>query len=292
MHSQAPCGKACFGNSCLSIGRNNRRVCASAARELQKSRERQKQPAKQQKQERKGGLGDVLGPIGLTLGGELDKAHVERLSSNEGVSSSESGDENEAAAPRSISAVNTADWRAQHEAGGVVDLWVEEEFNSGSRLMGGRGVHQGSTYGTGSGEGRSQGNVAHHSVRIRNHHAGQTVDVQVPEDRYVLWEAEERGLLLPWACRMGCCTACAVRILEGSMYQPEALGVSQELKERGFALMCVGYPRSDLVLETVAEDEVYDLQFGESFASQATNPGKRQNISRDDFALEIANMDE
>lgn len=56
--------------------------------------------------------------------------------------------------------------------------------------------------------------------------------------------------------------------------------------------MCVGYPRSNLVLETVAEDEVYDLQFGDSFASQATDPSRRHNITRDDFALEIANMDE
>ena len=191
--------------------------------------------------------------------------------------------------------------------------------------------------------------------------------------RYILWEAEERGLLLPYACRMGCCTACAVRVLAGELHQPQArplrrpraalvpsppcalhrpsahapsdaphgwlhwlraarapplpcrwarlrggatgrrrvrsaggaldlrfltgrlrsarracraarssaplstarararaqsLGVSRELREAGYALMCVGFPRSDLVLETVAEDEVYDLQFGRSFAEQ------------------------
>lgn len=40
--------------------------------------------------------------------------------------------------------------------------------------------------------------------------------------RYILWEAEERGLLLPYACRMGCCTACAVRVLQGDLYQPQA----------------------------------------------------------------------
>lgn len=39
--------------------------------------------------------------------------------------------------------------------------------------------------------------------------------------RYILWEAEEQGLLLPYACRMGCCTACAVRVKEGEMYQPQ-----------------------------------------------------------------------
>lgn len=41
----------------------------------------------------------------------------------------------------------------------------------------------------------------------------------------------------------------------------------------------------------VTEDEVYELQFGESFASQALNP-LAGSIDRDDFALGIANMDE
>jgi ferredoxin len=68
--------------------------------------------------------------------------------------------------------------------------------------------------------------------------------------------------------------------------------VSAGLREAGYALMCVGYPRSDLVLETVPEDEVYDLQFGRSFAEQAIDPSNPASIERDDFALEIANMDE
>ena len=110
--------------------------------------------------------------------------------------------------------------------------------------------------------------------------------------RFVLWEAEEQGLLLPYACRMGCCTACAVRVKEGTMSQPEALGISKELKDQGFALMCVGYPKTDLVLETVEEDEIYDLQFGDIFQQQAVDPKNKNFVERDDYALEVANMDE
>lgn len=109
--------------------------------------------------------------------------------------------------------------------------------------------------------------------------------------RYILWEAEDEGLQLPYACRMGCCTACAVRVKEGSVWQPQALGISKGLKEQGYALMCVGYPEADTVLETVEEDELYQKQFGNSFAEMATDKNSIF-IERDDFALELAEMDE
>ena len=109
--------------------------------------------------------------------------------------------------------------------------------------------------------------------------------------RYMLWEAEDEGLQLPNACRMGCCTACAVRVIEGSVWQPEALGISKGLKEQGYALMCVGYPEADTVVETVEEDELYEKQFGKSFEEMAVDKNSIF-IDRDDFALELAEMDE
>lgn len=75
----------------------------------------------------------------------------------------------------------------------------------------------------------------------------------------------------------------------GSVFQ--ALGISEELKKQGYALMCVGFPLTDMVLETVAEDEVYDLQFGRFFTELATDPSKA-SVQRDDFALELAEYDE
>ena len=52
------------------------------------------------------------------------------------------------------------------------------------------------------------------------------------------------------------------------MQQPEAMGVSQALKDKGYALLCVAKATSDLEVETTYEDEVYDLQFGQYFGGE------------------------
>jgi ferredoxin len=88
----------------------------------------------------------------------------------------------------------------------------------------------------------------------------------VPSDRYILASIERQGIDLPFSCRNGACTACAVRVLAGTIHQPEAMGLSQELRDKGYALLCVSYACSDLEVETQDEDEVYELQFGRYFA--------------------------
>jgi ferredoxin len=104
-----------------------------------------------------------------------------------------------------------------------------------------------------------------HTIRIHDRQAETWHSVQVPADRYILHSAENQGIELPFACRNGACTTCAVRVLSGTLDQPEAMGLSPELKDRGYALLCVSYARSDLEVETQDEDEVYELQFGRYF---------------------------
>ncbi|EFJ52141.1 Apoferredoxin [Volvox carteri f. nagariensis] len=230
--------------------------------------------------------GVALGPISLSFATELnDRQGLDASSSGRG------DDDTAGVQPPSIHSMTTDEWRALYEKDGTNDLWLEDEFNAGSRLIGGRAVHKGGVYGFRTGEGPTAGDVPRHKVKIFDHYGNQEIDIEVPEDRYILWEAEDNGLQLPYACRMGCCTACAVRVKEGRVYQPEALGISQELKDQGYALMCVGFPTSDAVMETVSEDEIYDLQFGQYFAAQALDPDA-ESVSRDDYALSIANMDE
>ncbi len=104
-----------------------------------------------------------------------------------------------------------------------------------------------------------------HRITIHHRQAGIDYAVEVPEDRYILQTAENQGAELPFSCRNGACTACAVRIISGEVEQPEAMGLSPDLRDRGYALLCVSYPRTDLEVETQDEDEVYELQFGRYF---------------------------
>ncbi|XHX79937.1 MAG: 2Fe-2S iron-sulfur cluster-binding protein [Stenomitos frigidus ULC029] len=94
-------------------------------------------------------------------------------------------------------------------------------------------------------------------------HQGGTHTLQVPDDQTILEAAQASGLELPNSCNAGICTTCAAQVTEGTVDQPDAMGVSPELREQGYALLCVAYPRSDLKIETEKEDTVYHLQFGQ-----------------------------
>ncbi|NJN76000.1 MAG: 2Fe-2S iron-sulfur cluster binding domain-containing protein [Synechococcaceae cyanobacterium RL_1_2] len=109
-----------------------------------------------------------------------------------------------------------------------------------------------------------------HKVTIHNRQKNTSHTIEVPEDRYILHNSEHQGLELPFSCRNGACTTCAVRVKSGEIYQPEAMGLSPALREQGYALLCVSYARSDLEVETQDEDEVYDLQFGQYFGKGRT----------------------
>ncbi|MBW3585010.1 MAG: 2Fe-2S iron-sulfur cluster binding domain-containing protein [Cyanobacteria bacterium 0813] len=112
-----------------------------------------------------------------------------------------------------------------------------------------------------------------YTIKIHNRQTGDRHTVQVPEDRYILQSAENQGVELPFSCRNGACTACAVRVKSGELHQPEAMGLSVELQKEGYALLCVSYPRSNIEVETQDEDEVYELQFGRYFGKGKVRAG-------------------
>lgn len=103
--------------------------------------------------------------------------------------------------------------------------------------------------------------MATYSVEIN--HQGSVHTIEVDEKQTILEAAQAADLDLPTSCSAGVCTTCAALLTAGTVSQEDGMGVSQELQDKGYALLCVAYPTSDIKLQTEKEDEVYQAQFGQ-----------------------------
>jgi len=68
-----------------------------------------------------------MGPISLSF---AESQQVDAVSDDELVEMVKQ----EKQSMKSIHSMSTQQWREKYETDGMVDLWVEEEFNAGSRL--------------------------------------------------------------------------------------------------------------------------------------------------------------
>ena len=91
---------------------------------------------------------------------------------------------------------------------------------------------------------------------------GETHHFRCRENQTVLNAAEAAGIVFPSSCCAGVCTTCAAVITAGRVEQPDAMGVKTELRDRGFSLLCVAFPRADLSLRAGQEYVLYEVQFG------------------------------
>ncbi len=76
---------------------------------------------------------------------------------------------------------------------------------------------------------------------------GQQFDAQ--SDQTLLSALEQGGIDWPSSCRNGTCRTCIGQLVDGQVrYEIEWPGLSAEEKAEGYALPCVAYPCSDLLL--------------------------------------------
>jgi ferredoxin len=71
--------------------------------------------------------------------------------------------------------------------------------------------------------------------------------VEVGENERVLNAGLSAGINLAYDCRKGRCKTCMVKV-DGIIDQADAWLISNEELAEGYALICVGKPRSDLLI--------------------------------------------
>ncbi|XP_047332200.1 ferredoxin C 1, chloroplastic [Impatiens glandulifera] len=88
---------------------------------------------------------------------------------------------------------------------------------------------------------------------------GKKTELEVEEDETILSKALDNDLPVPYDCMLGVCMTCPARLLSGKVDQSEGM-LSDDVVERGYALMCASYPRSDCHIQIIPEEELLSLQ--------------------------------
>ncbi|WP_341525224.1 2Fe-2S iron-sulfur cluster-binding protein [Nostoc sp. UHCC 0302] len=95
--------------------------------------------------------------------------------------------------------------------------------------------------------------MATYQVRLINKKQEIDTIIEVDEETTILDAALENDIDLPSSCQSGSCSSCVGKVVEGEVNQDDQIFLDDEQVSKGFALLCVTYPRSNCTIKTHQE---------------------------------------
>ncbi len=99
--------------------------------------------------------------------------------------------------------------------------------------------------------------MPNYQITLIDEFTGLNSTIECGDHTSILYAALENGLDLKHGSLTAPCVECVGKLRTGTVDQSDQSILNNQQIEEGYVLLCVAYPRSDCLIETGKEEELY-----------------------------------
>jgi len=99
--------------------------------------------------------------------------------------------------------------------------------------------------------------MTNYKITLINEENNVSSTINCNSETSILNAAEAQGIELPYSCRSGACSACAGKLITGTVNQNDQSFLDDKQISSGFILTCVACPTSNCIFLINKENDLY-----------------------------------